>query len=96
MLAVTENAAAAIRSITDQQSVPDGAGLRIATDAEAGAFMLSLAAEPVAGDQVLDADGARLFLDVDAAELLSDKALDAGVGQQGGVEFAVQEQAPPL
>ncbi|GGL00126.1 hypothetical protein [Mangrovihabitans endophyticus] len=92
MLAVTENAAAAIRDITDQQSVPDGAGLRIATDQEAGALTLSLAASPAAGDQVVDASGALLFLDAGAAEILADKALDAAVGNEGAVEFAVAEQ----
>jgi Fe-S cluster assembly iron-binding protein IscA len=92
MLAVTDNAATVIRELTGQEGVPDGAGLRIATDESAGAFRLSLAPEPQQGDQVLDAAGARLFLDEDAAEILDDKALDAAVDAQGGVQFAVGEQ----
>jgi Fe-S cluster assembly iron-binding protein IscA len=92
MLAVTDNAAAVIRDLTEQEEVPTGAGLRIATDESAGALKLSLAPEPQEGDQVVDAHGARLFLDHEAAELLDDKALDAAVDAQGGVQFAVGEQ----
>jgi Fe-S cluster assembly iron-binding protein IscA len=91
MLTLTENAVTVIRNLTDQQEVPEGAGLRIATDESAGALTLSLATEPEDGDQVLDASGARLFLDSEAAELLDDKALDAAVDPQGAVQFAVAD-----
>jgi iron-sulfur cluster assembly protein len=93
MLAVTDNAAAVIRDLTDREEVPEGAGLRITTDESAGALRLSLAPEPQEGDQVLDAAGARLFLDRESAQLLDDKALDAAVDAQGGVQFAVGERA---
>jgi iron-sulfur cluster assembly protein len=92
MLTVTDNAVAVIRNLTGQQQVPDGAGLRIATDPSAGSLTLSLAPEPQEGDQVLDASGARLFLDSEAAQLLDDKALDAAVDAAGTVQFAVAEQ----
>jgi len=92
MLTVTYNAVAAIRSLTDQPEVPDGTGLRIATDPTAGSLQLSLAPEPHEGDQVVDNSGARLFLDTDAALLLNDKALDASVDDQGTVQFALAEQ----
>lgn len=92
MLTVTDNAVAAIRSLTDQPEVPDGAGLRIATDPNAGSLQLSLSPEPQEGDQVVDSAGARLFLDNDAALLLDDKALDASVDDQGTVQFALAEQ----
>ena len=93
MLAVTDNAAAVIRDLADRQEVPEGTGLRIASDPTAGGLTLSLASQPLDGDQVLDAAGARLFLDPQAALLLDDKALDAAVDAQGGVQFAVAEQA---
>lgn len=92
MLAVTENAVAVIRDLTDRQSVPDGAGLRIAADPQSGELTLSLAPQPEAGDQVVDSAGARLFLNPDAATLLDDKALDAAIDGAGAVEFAVSEQ----
>jgi Fe-S cluster assembly iron-binding protein IscA len=92
MLAVTDNAVALIRDLTGQQQVPDGAGLRIATDPSAGSLTLSLVPEPREGDQVLDASGARLFLDSQAAQLLDDKALDAAVDAEGAVQFALAEK----
>lgn len=91
MLSVTDNAATAIRSLTAQPEVPEGAGLRIATDPGAGSLTLSLAPEPGEGDQVLDTSGARLFLDTEAAELLDDKALDA-VQAEDGVQFSLVQQ----
>jgi iron-sulfur cluster assembly protein len=92
MLTMTDNAVAAIRSLTTQPNVPDSAGLRIATDTGAGALQLTVAPEPHDGDQVVDAAGARCFLDTDAALLLDDKALDATVDDQGAVQFALAEQ----
>lgn len=92
MLTVTDNAAAAIRSLTSQPDIPDGAGLRIAADQSAGALQLSVAPAPEQGDQVVADAGARLFLDTDAALLLDDKALDATMDEQGGIQFALAEQ----
>jgi Fe-S cluster assembly iron-binding protein IscA len=92
MLTMTDNAVAAIRSLTGQPDVPDSAGLRIATDRSAGALQLTVAPEPQEGDQVVDTSGARLFLDTEAATLLDDKALDATVDDQGSVQFALAEQ----
>lgn len=92
MLTVTDNAVTAIRSLTAQPEVPDGAGLRIATDPSAGALQLTVAPQPHEGDEVLDSAGARLFLENEAALLLEDKALDATVDDQGSVQFALAEQ----
>ena len=91
MLTLTDNAVSVIRELAAQAEVPDSGGLRIATDPSAGALTLGLAAEPAPEDQVLDESGARIFLDPEAAQLLDDKALDAAVDQQGGVQFAVGE-----
>lgn len=93
MLAVTENAVAVICDLTSQQNTPDGSGLRIASEPQAGSLTVSLAPRPEAGDQVVDAAGARLFLDAGAVTLLNDKALDAVVDDTGSIEFAVSEQA---
>lgn len=92
MLTMTDNAVAAIRSLTAQPNVPDSAGLRIATDRGAGALKLTVAPEPQDGDQVLDSAGAKVFVDNEAATLLDDKALDATVDDQGTVQFALAEQ----
>lgn len=92
MLTLTDNAVAVIHNLTDQREVPDGAGLRIATDTEGAQLTLSVAPEPMTGDQILDAGGAKLFLDAAAAELLDDKALDASVEDDGRVLFSIAEQ----
>lgn len=97
MLALTENAVTVIRELTGQPEVPDGAGLRIASepvapDTEGQSLSLAITPEPQAGDQVLDAGGARLFVADDAADFLSDKALDAEVDERGQVSFQVALQ----
>lgn len=92
MLAVTANAAAAIRSLTDQPTVPDGAGLRIASDPMGGSLSLALVADASEGDQVIDMSGAKLFVDPTAAQLLDDKALDAKVDDTGALQFSVTDQ----
>lgn len=92
MLTVTDNAATAIRDITSQETVPPGAGLRIAAEDDGEAQVLSLAPEPLDGDQILDSAGARLFLDPQAAALLDDKELDVTINPNGEVQFSVGEQ----
>ena len=91
MLTVTQNAVTEIRNLTDQPQAPEGGGVRIATD-PTGALKLRLAATPAENDSVLDADGARLFLDSSATALLDDKTLDAVTDPSGQVQFAFAEQ----
>jgi iron-sulfur cluster assembly protein len=93
VLTLTENAVTAIRGLTDSPQVPDSAGLRIATDDAGGELTLSLVPGPQEGDRVVDAAGAVLFLDPQAAQVLDDKALDAAVDDDGSVRFAVSPQA---
>jgi iron-sulfur cluster assembly protein len=93
VLTLTDNAVTAIRALTSQPEQPPDTGLRITGQGEgAPAFQLSLAETPVAGDQVIEADGARVFLEEAAAQALADKALDAEVDDQGGVAFSVSPQ----
>jgi Fe-S cluster assembly iron-binding protein IscA len=90
MLAVTEQAATVIRAIADRPELPDGAGLRIASDAGADAGLsVAAAAEPEEGDEVVDENGARVFVDAGVTSLLADKILDARVDDRGGAEFLV-------
>jgi len=91
MLTMTQNAVTMIRNLTDQPQAPEGGGVRIATD-PTGALKLRLAATPAEDDTVLDADGARLFLDSSATALLDDKTLDAVADPSGQVQFAFAEQ----
>lgn len=101
MIALTENAVSAIRNLTEQPAVPDGSGLRIATGTvpvtedtaeESRVLTLAVETQPQEGDQVVDAGGARLFLEEDAATYLDDKALDAQVDSAGAISFQVEQQ----
>ncbi|GAA3744944.1 adhesin [Micromonospora sp. WMMA1998] len=92
MLTMTDNAVLVIRDLAAQQDVADAGGLRIAADTEAGALSIELVPEPVQGDQVVDTQGARIFLDSDAAELLNDTSVDAVVDEEGVVQFGFTEQ----
>jgi Fe-S cluster assembly iron-binding protein IscA len=88
---MTDNAASEIRNLIAQPEVPDDGGVRIASNPE-GALTLALAGAPAAGDAVVEDDGARVFVEPQAGQLLADKELDAGVDPQGNVQFSITPQ----
>jgi Fe-S cluster assembly iron-binding protein IscA len=93
MLTLTDSAASAIRSLTATPEVPGQAGLRIMSQGgEDPQLQLALAESPTAGDQVIETQGARVFLEPGAAAILDNKALDAQVSDQGSVSFTVSQQ----
>lgn len=93
MLTLTENASAIVKEIASQAE-GETAGLRIAAEPGPEAnFAISAAGEPQPGDQVVEQSGAVVYLENEAAEVLSDKVLDAGVDESGNVEFALAQQA---
>ncbi|MFC0005645.1 iron-sulfur cluster biosynthesis family protein [Micromonospora siamensis] len=92
MLTMTDNAVLVIRDLAAQQDVAQAGGLRIAADTDAGSLTIELVPEPVQGDQVVDNQGARIFLDSDAAELLGDTSVDAEVDEEGVVQFGFTEK----
>ncbi len=78
MLTLTDNAAEAIRSVTDQPQLPAETGVRIAPQADgSGALSLSLSAGPETGDQVVETEGAKVYLAPAAATVLDNATLDA-------------------
>lgn len=91
MLTLTENASTIVRDITTQPGLPEGAGLRITSQAS-DAFEIAPADHGEAADQVVEQGGATLYLDQGAALLLDDKILDAAVDPDGKVEFALAAQ----
>ncbi|KIR65377.1 MULTISPECIES: HesB/IscA family protein [Micromonospora] len=92
MLTMTDNAVLVIRDLAAQEDVAEGGGLRIAADTDAGSLTIELVPEPVQGDQVVDHQGARIFLDSDAADLLTDTSVDATVDDEGVVQFGFTEK----
>lgn len=95
MLTVTDNAAFAIRTIAGQTDAPEETGVRISPATEeggAGELALSVTEGPLPEDQVIETQGARLFVDSDVADSLADRALDAQVTEQGQVQFMLADQ----
>ncbi len=92
MLTMTDNAVLVIRDLAVQQDVAEAGGLRIAADTDAGSLSVELVEQPAQGDQVVDNQGARIFLDSDAAELLNDTSVDAVVDDEGVVQFGFTEK----
>ncbi len=78
MLALTENAQAVIKTLVERPEVPEGTGVRIAPG-DGEELQLSLQPEPADGDEVISAGGARIFLEPDTAQMLSNQTLDATV-----------------
>ncbi|MCR2784129.1 MULTISPECIES: Fe-S cluster assembly protein HesB [unclassified Microbacterium] len=93
MLTLTENAASAVKTLTSQIPTEDG-GLRIreADQAEAG-FELALAPSPEPDDAVIETGGARVFVEQAATVPLDDRVLDAQVGEDGSLSFALGVRA---
>jgi Fe-S cluster assembly iron-binding protein IscA len=89
MISITDDAAELIRALMDSGA----GGLRISSGPATGnghgpALVLDLAPEPRDEDEVLNADGAHVFVDAAVAPSLDGKVLDAHVeGEQ--LEFAV-------
>ena len=98
MLVLTEAAAEVVKSVTSPPQAPAGAGLRIASSVsepqDAGALQVSAAAGPGESDQVIEAAGARVFLEPQAAVYLEDKVLDGQLDEQGKAHFFLGVQGP--
>ncbi len=92
MLTLTENASTVVKTLVDQTEGNE-AGLRISQDApDSPALHVIPSQAPQPGDQVLEEDGARVFLEETAAVTLDDKILDAQVDDRGGVQFTIATQ----
>jgi iron-sulfur cluster assembly protein len=94
VLTLTENASTVVKTLVDQTGAAEEGGLRISQDAPDSPALHVIPSEaPQPGDQVLEEDGARVFLEEIAADTLDDKILDAQVDDQGGVQFTIAPQA---
>lgn len=79
MLALTDQAREVIKGIVEEGELGPAGGLRITAANESNgdtALEFELAKSPADGDEVLEEDGAAVFLDSVAAEVLADKTLD--------------------
>jgi iron-sulfur cluster assembly protein len=100
MLVLTEAAAKVVKSVTSATSsqASQATGLRISSSAPTPDDASTLQVEAVSGpgenDQVLEAAGALLFVEPQAAGFLDDKVLDAQVDGQGNPRFSLSVQKP--
>lgn len=93
MLTLTETATTVVKTIVDQDPNAEAAGLRINGEPGAPNLTVAVVAAPEAGDSVIEKEGARVFLEENAAIALSDKTLDADIGENGAVNFAILDNA---
>ena len=96
MLVLTEAATEVVKSLTSTPQAPEGTGLRIASSgpepADPGALQVTAAVGPGENDQVINAAGAHIFLEPQAAAFLEDKVLDAQVDSDGHAHFSLAMQ----
>ena len=94
LLALTDNAVEAVKNIvSSSDEASETGGLRLVAE-RAGAqanLQLSVAPLPAEDDEVIEEQGARVFLEPEAASLLDDKVLDASV-EQDQVAFTIADQ----
>ena len=94
LLALTDSAVEAVKSIvSSSEEASEMGGLRMVAE-RAGTqanFQLSVVPLPAEDDEVIDEQGARVFLEPEAASLLDEKVLDASV-EQDQVAFTIADQ----
>jgi Fe-S cluster assembly iron-binding protein IscA len=91
VLALTENVTDIVKQLAVE--VPEISALRIATEADGQSLSVSPADHAEADDQVIEQDGAIVYVDGPASQLLADKVLDGGVDEDGNIQFALGQQA---
>lgn len=91
MLALTENMTEIVKQLAKE--VPEISGLRIATEPDGQSMSVSPADHAEPDDQVVEQDGATVFVDGPSAVMLDDKVLDGGVDAEGNIQFALGQQA---
>lgn len=78
MLTITTEAADAIKDIVEANELPAGSGLRITAEEDGNEVSIELdfSESPEDEDNVVEAAGARVFLDETASEVLTNVELD--------------------
>jgi iron-sulfur cluster assembly protein len=93
LLALTDSAVRAVKDIvSSSDQISETAGLRMVAE-RAGTqanLQVSVVPLPAEDDEVIEEQGARVFLEPEAAALLDDKVLDATV-EQNQVAFTIAD-----
>lgn len=91
MLALTENVTEIVKQLTEE--VPAMSGVRIAAEPDGQSLSVTPADQAAPTDQVVEQDGATVYVDSAASELLDGMVLDGGVDEDGNIQFALGQQA---
>jgi iron-sulfur cluster assembly protein len=91
MLTLSGPAVQAIRILTVKSGMPANSGLRISHQDAAGSLELCMSPGPDSGDEIIEADGARVFLHAEAAAMLSGRELGAEISGDE-VVFLINER----
>lgn len=92
MFTMTTKAREVVRRVTSHPRISATSGLRISSQrADESALGVTTAAGPERGDEVLERDGARVFLDEPAVPRIRGRLLDA-VTRDGRVHFVVRNR----
>jgi Fe-S cluster assembly iron-binding protein IscA len=89
MLTMTETASTLVRTITDQSVGSAEGGLRISQSDSATDFAVDVVPAPESADQIIEREGARVFLEEQAATTLADRVLDAQLDENNAVRFSL-------
>lgn len=91
MFTMTTKARAVVRRVTDHPRLGESSGLRIAAqDRDTDALGVGMATGPERDDEVVEHDGARVFLDREAVPRVRGRLLDAVTEDGGRVRFVVR------
>lgn len=93
MLTISSRAMAVIRRVTDHQLLARRSGVRIARGSSRSTKLeVHAVNEPAPGDAVVEREGARLYIDPEAAERVDGAELDAR--DEGGdkVQFVLRSE----
>jgi len=94
MLALTADACQAIEGILQQSET--ATGIRIAPNPEDGSngqLQMSVADAPAPTDEVIEGEGAQVFVEESASPFLDDKVLDATITEDRAIQFEILSQA---
>jgi Fe-S cluster assembly iron-binding protein IscA len=91
MLALTENVTEIVKQLTEE--VPALSGIRIAAEPDGQSLSVSPADQAAPDDQVVEQDGATVYVDGTASEMLDGMVLDGGVDEEGNIQFALGQRA---
>ena len=92
MFTMTTKAREVVRRVTSHPRISATSGLRISSQrADESALGVTTAAGPERGDEVVERDGARVFLDEPAVPRIRGRLLDA-VTRDGRVHFVVRNR----